>query len=258
MLVCHRCKVTVAGLADGKADGDADSVHRCPLCQGDLAGTAEPDSDVFPLIPTQPVPFKRLITFIAFGTIAVAVISVAMNIAIPFGGRTVPIGELTVPFGPAAGNALERSGGIWWSFFVIAGLGSLWLSFLVINNQWWNIPKIIFMQLIVISVLVLLWDFFTGFHKWSLNFVIPILFSCSMIALAVFAKVRKLKVEDYIIFLGIISVISIFSLLLIIFHVVTIVYPAVICFALSVISLAFLWLFEGKSLLAELQRRLHL
>jgi hypothetical protein len=245
MLECHKCKVTVAG-----------NLRHCPLCQGDLAGTAEPESDVFPVIPAQPVPFKRLITFIAFGTIAVAVISVAVNIAIPFGGRTVPIEGLTVPFG--ADNAIESSGGIWWSFFVIAGLGSLWLSFLVINNQWWNIPKIIFTQLIVISVLVLLWDFFTGFYKWSLNFVIPILFSCSMIALAVFAKVRKLKVEDYIIFLGIISVISIFSLLLIIFHVVTIVYPAVICFALSVISLAFLWLFEGKSLREELQRRLHL
>jgi hypothetical protein len=243
MLVCHKCKITVAG-----SDG---SVRRCPLCQGDLAGTAEPDSDVFPVIPTEPVPFKRLITFIAFGTIAVAVISVAVNIAIPFGGRTVP-------FGPGAANPLEESGGIWWSFFVIAGLGSLWLSFLVINNQWWNIPKIIFTQLIVLSVLVLLWDFITGFHMWSLNFVIPILFSCSMIALAVFAKVRKLKVEDYIIFLGIISVISIFSLLLIIFQVVTIVYPAVICFALSIISLAFLWLFEGKSLLEELRRRLHL
>jgi hypothetical protein len=106
--------------------------------------------------------------------------------------------------------------------------------------------------------MVLLWDFFTGFSKWSINFVIPILFSCSMIALAVFAKVRNLKVADYIIFLVIISVISIFSLLLIIFHAVSIIYPAVICFTLSIISLAFLLLFEGRSLLHELQRRMHL
>jgi hypothetical protein len=201
-------------------------------------GEAEPDTNIFPEIPLQAisnrrVSFKRLISLIAFGTIAVAVISAALNIVIP-------------------------AGGIWWSLFVIAGLGSLWLSFLVINNQWWNIPKIIFLQLLVLSVLVLLWDFFTGFYKWSLNFVIPILFSCSMTALAVFAKVRRLKVEDYIIFLGIISVISIFSLLLIMFKVVTIVYPALICFTLSLISLAFLLLFEGKSLWEELQRRMHL
>jgi hypothetical protein len=224
MLFCHNCKVRVSG-----------SPRRCPLCQGELAdlwsnGEAE---NVFPEIPIQSVPVKRLISFIAFGTIAAAVISAALNIAIP-------------------------SGGVWWSLFVIAGLGSLWLSFLVINSQWWNIPKIIFLQLLVLSAIVLIWDFFTGFYKWSLNFVIPILFSGAMLALAVFAKVRKLKVEDYIMFLGIISVISIFSLLLILFKVVTIVYPAVICFALSLISLAFLLLFEGKSLWEELQRRMHL
>ncbi|MDR1970386.1 MAG: DUF6320 domain-containing protein [Treponema sp.] len=195
--------------------------------------SGEPLADVFPVIPPLSAPFKRLVNGIALGTAAVAAVSVAIDITLP-------------------------TGGVWWSLFVIAGLGSLWLSFLVINNRWWDIPKNIFLQLFVISILVLLWDFFTGFYLWSLNFVIPILFSCSMVALAVFAKVRKLKVEDYIIFLGSISVISIFSLLLIIFQVVTIVYPALICFALSIISLAFLILFEGKSLWKELQQRMHL
>jgi hypothetical protein len=231
MLYCHKCKVKVLG-----------GPSRCPLCQGDLSGDAEPEQNIFPVIPPLPASLKRrLLTFIAFGTIAVAAISVAINIALPFGN-----------------SADANSGPVWWSLFVIAGLTSLWLSFLVINNQWWNIPKIIFLQLFVISILVLLWDFFTGFRKWSLDFVIPILFSCSMIALAVFANVRKLKVQDYIMFLGSISVISIFSLLLIIFHVVTIIYPAMICFTLSIISLAFLWLFEGKSLGEELRRRMHL
>jgi hypothetical protein len=221
MLYCNKCRVRVAG-----------SPQRCPLCQWDLSGEAEPEHNVFPVIPPVIAPYKRLITFIAFITIAVAAISVAINIAIP-------------------------TGGAWWSLFVIAGLGCLWLSFLIINKQYWDIPKNIFIQLFIISIMVLLWDFFTGFYLWSLNFVIPILFGSSMIALAVFAKVRKLKVEDYVLFLVIISVISIFSLLLIIFHVVTIVYPAVICFTISIISLASLLLFEGKSLLKELQRRMH-
>jgi hypothetical protein len=211
------------------------SLRRCPLCQGVLTGIADPEGDAFPVISPQATSqafFKRLVTFIAFGTIAVAVISVAVNIAL--------------------------FSGVWWFIFVFAGLASLWLSFLIINRQWWDIPKNIFSQLIVISIMVLLWDLFTGFYKWSLNFVIPILFSSSMVALAVYAKVRKLRVEDYVLFLGIISVISIFSLLLIIFHVVTVVYPAVICFALSIISLAFLLLFEGRPLREELRRRMHL
>jgi hypothetical protein len=222
MLYCNNCGVKVSG-----------TKRQCPLCRGDLTGASDPGGDIFPAIPPLLAPFNRLVSLIAFGTIAVAAVSVAVNIALP-------------------------TGGVWWSLFVIAGLGSLWLSFLVINNRWWDIPKNIFLQLFVISIMVLLWDFFTGFYLWSLNFVIPILFSCSMIALAAFAKVRKLNVEDYVIFLGIISVISIFSLLLIIFHVVTIVYPALICFTLSIISLAFLVIFEGKSLWEEIQQRMHI
>jgi hypothetical protein len=225
MLYCRKCKVRVRG-----------GPRRCPLCQGALAIDAEPGEDIFPAIPpAQALPrssFKRLITLIAFGTIVVASASAAVNISF--------------------------YSGVWWFLFVVAGLGSLWLSFLVINRQWWDIPKNIFLQLMVLSILAMLWDFFNGFYKWSLNFVIPILFGSSMVALAVYAKARKLRVEDYVFFLGIISVISIFSLLLIIFHVVTVVYPAVICFALSIVSLAFLLLFEGKSLKEELRRRMHL
>jgi hypothetical protein len=222
MRYCDKCKVKVSGASRG-----------CPLCRGDLTGTADPSEEVFPVIPPLSSPSKWLVNVIAFGTIAVAAVSVAVDIALP-------------------------TGGVWWSLFVIAGLGSLWLSFLVTNSQRRDIPKNIFLQLFVISIMVLLWDYFTGFYLWSLNFVIPILFSCSMIALSVYAKVRKLNVEDYVMFLGIISVISIFSLLLIIFHVVTIVYPALICFVLSIISLAFLILFEGKSLWEEIRQRMHI
>jgi hypothetical protein len=201
---------------------------------GELSGERDKENDVFPAIPPVLQPFRRLITFIGFVTIVVAVISVAVNIAI------------------------APDGGIWWSLFVIAGLGSLWLAFWIGSSRWWDIPKNIFLQLMVVSCMEIVWDFFTGFHKWSLNFVIPIMFSCSMIALAMLAKIRKLRPGDYIMFLAIISVLSIFSLLLIIFNVVTVLYPALICFSVSIISIAYIMLFEGRSLLKELKRRTHI
>jgi hypothetical protein len=222
MRYCHKCKVKVLG-----------SPHHCPLCGRDLDGPAEPERDAYPVIPPPRPASKGLVPFFAFGTIIVAVLSAAVNIAF-------------------------FSAGIWWFIFVLAGLGSLWLSFLALNTQWWNIPRTIFIELLLISVLVLGWDFFNGFYKWSLNFVIPILFSCAMVVMTVFAKVRKLPVQDYIIFLGLISVVSIFALLLIIFQVVTPVVPAMVCFAVSLISLAFLFLFDGASLREELRRRMHL
>jgi hypothetical protein len=222
MLFCHKCKVKILG-----------SPRRCPLCHGPLSGEAEPDENVFPVLPPQRTFFKRLVAIFAFGTIAVAVVLAAVNIAVSTDSN-------------------------WWFPFILAGFASLWISFLSMRKEWRNIPKTIFLQLLLVSVLVLLWDLFTGFHKWSLDYVIPILFSVSMIAITVFAKARKLKVEDYILFLVFISVVSVFALLFIIFHVVSTVYPAMICFSLSIISLAFLLLFEGRSLRAELQRRMHM
>jgi hypothetical protein len=222
MMYCNKCKVSVQG-----------SPRRCPLCHGVLTGEAEPAEDVFPEIPPERTFFRRLVAILAFSSIAAAVVVAGINIALSLDG-------------------------VWWFPFIIAGLGSLWISFLIMIKQWRNIPKTIFRQLLVSSTMVLLWDIFTGFHKWSLNFVIPFLFSGSMIFLSIFAKVRRLKGEDYILFLGFISVVSIFSLLFIIFHVVTTVYPVMICFSLSIISLAFLLLFEGRPLRAELQRRMHM
>ncbi|QQO09061.1 DUF6320 domain-containing protein [Breznakiella homolactica] len=220
MLYCKKCNIRAAG-----------TPKNCPLCQGDLAGTPDESGNVFPVIPPVVSPYRTLINLIAFGTVIAAAASIAVNISVPFGG--------------------------WWSLFVVAGLGSLWLSFLLIN-KWKNIPKNIFKQVIFISVLALAWDFFTGFNGWSLNFVLPILFSFAMVALAVYAKIMKLGVEDYTLYLLIISVMGVFSLLLILFDVVTIVYPAAVCFALSVISIGSILLFEGKALWKELQRRLHL
>jgi hypothetical protein len=225
MLYCHQCDVTI------KSD-----FKRCPLCAGALSGSLDPGDDVFPVIPsllTTLKPFKRLIRFIAFGTIVAASLSVAVDIALHSG--------------PDLG----------WSVFVVAGLASLWLSFGIANKRWWNIPKNIILQLIVLSVMEIIWDYFTGFHRWSLNYVIPIMFSASIVALSIFAKIRKLHPGDYLLILFIINILSLCSLLLIIFHLVTVIYPVLICFTFSVISAARIILFEGKSLWEELTRRTH-
>jgi hypothetical protein len=222
MLFCHQCKVAIKGV-----------FKRCPLCSGELSGSIDPRDDAFPVIPSALKPFKRFIKFMGFGTIVVAVVSVAVDMAVNSGAD------------------------LGWSLFVIAGLASLWLSFWIAKKRWWNIPKNIFLQLVVISAMEIAWDFFTGFHKWSFNYVIPIMFSCSIIALSVFAQIRKLRPGDYMLILFIINIVSICSLLLIVFNLVTVIYPALICFTLSVISAARIIVFEGRSLLEELKRRMH-
>jgi hypothetical protein len=223
MLFCNQCKITVKG-----------GFKYCPLCQGELQGTADANDDAFPVIPQIIKPFKRIVRFSLFLTIVVSVISVAIDLA------------------------LQSSTRLGWSLFIIAGLASLWMSFGIANRRWWNIPKIIIWLLIFTSVLEVVWDYLTGFYKWSFTFVIPIMFSASIVALSVFAIIRKLQPGDYLFILFIISIVSICSLFLIIFNLVSVIYPALICFVFSVISASRLIIFERKSLLKEFKWRMHL
>ncbi|GMO40209.1 MAG: hypothetical protein Ta2B_20060 [Termitinemataceae bacterium] len=222
MLYCHQCKVNIKGVFTS-----------CPLCAGELSGIADTDDDVFPVISSSIKPHRQYLKFVCFGAIVAAVVSVAVDMSV---------------------SASSKLG---WSLFVIAGFASLAVSFFVANKRWWNIPKIIFLLLLLTSVLEIAWDYWTGFHKWSLDYVIPIMFSASIVALSVYAHIRKLRPGDYMLILFITNIISVCALFLIIFQLVTVVYPALVCFVFSVTSTARVILFDGKLLREELKRRTH-
>lgn len=221
MLRCKKCKVELPG-----------SPRYCPLCQGSLSGTPAPGENVYPDIPPVEAPSRRVLSIIIFATIAAAAICVAVNLSVPYGG--------------------------WWSLFVLAGIGSFWLSFLVADRKLCNIPKHILRQAVIFSLLALLWDIFTGFRRWSVEFVIPILWTCAMAAQAIMAKIMKLRSEDYIIYLVFDSLVGLLSLILILIGVLHVIIPWAACFACSVIMIAGLIFFEGKTLWSEIHRRMHL
>jgi len=79
-----------------------------------------------------------------------------------------------------------------------------------------------------------------------------------MIEMFIVASIKKLKIEDYIIYLIIDILFGIVPLILLLLDVVKIVYPSLICVVGSVISLTILIIFEGKALKAEIVRRIHL
>lgn len=216
---CERCGVTVRG-----------DFVTCPLCQQELQG--EPIEGVFPKISPQKLRLRKIISFAAFVSIVALVICVLLNVALPSYG--------------------------WWSLFVAAGMASLWLSLGVLIQKRDNVLKAIIWQVALIAALAFIWDLSTGFRGWSVDFVIPILFTAAMAAMAIFSQAAKLSIEDYLIYLVINSVLGILCVLLIVFDVVKIALPALICVACSVISLAALSIFEGKALREELKRRLHL
>ncbi len=222
MLRCEHCKVDLPG-----------EQTRCPLCQNKPAGIPDSSGSRFPHLPqSRPTTVGRILAWGAFGSVCAVAICITINLIMPAGG--------------------------WWSLFVVAGIASLWIDFAIVLKKRKNLPKNILWQVAVVSLIGFLWDRSTGFNGWSLDYVLPILCFCAMIAMTIVAKVRRLDTQDYILYLVIDCVLGIVCFILILTGIVHVVFPSAISFGSSIIFLAFLLFFEGKALWAEIQRRLHL
>ena len=116
MRSCGKCKISVAG-----------ALRRCPLCQGDLTGEPERDNP-FPWL-SYSRRYSFFLRMVAFAGVVAAAVCIAINLSLPSGG--------------------------WWSMFVVAGLGSLWLTLWFVAKKRTNIPKTILWQVAVISLLAL-------------------------------------------------------------------------------------------------------
>lgn len=220
MRTCETCGVRVLGTAE-----------RCPLCQCPLTGTGDPHEDVYPVIPLSGKPRRTLIRVFALVTVVLAVLCGAVYLCWPW----LRVAALST----------------------VGGLASGWLTVGLALRK--TAPlKAVFRQVCVLSLLVLIWDWATGFLGWSLDYVLPILYTCTLVTMAVLALSLRLRASDYLLYLGMNILLGLIPLGLLLGGVLKVPYPAVICAAVSLIILAALVLFQGRSLGQELHRRLHL
>lgn len=220
MKYCDKCKLSIRGGGE-----------RCPLCQGILEGSAE-EKAVFPVIPLPNRIGLFVIRILIFLSVAAAVSCTVINLV------------LTPQYH--------------WFWFVISGLACLWLEAAVILRKYHDVPKTILWQVIVISLLAVVWDLGTGWHRWSVEFVMPVLCCCAMAGMAIVAKFLKVRAEDFILYLMLDALFALISLALLVSGIVEAMAPSFLCIAGAVISLAALILFQGETMWAEIRKRLHL
>ena len=80
----------------------------------------------------------------------------------------------------------------------------------------------------------------------------------AMIMIYVIAKIMKLSIRDYITYALIDGLFGIIPLLFMVFGWTKFVYPSIICVALSIIFLSALFIFHGKAIRDELNKRMHI
>ncbi len=221
MKYCEKCKVTIT-----------DKKTHCPLCQRVLSGNDENQIDTFPFVSTIYKQYSFLFKLIMFISISCGVITVAINIMLPQKG--------------------------WWSLFVVGGIMCLWISIYTIIHKRTNPLKTIMYQLMLVSILSVIWDVFTKWHGWSLDYVIPIICVSAMLAMGIISKIMKVQIDDYIIYLIINSFFGIIPIVFLLTGLLNVLYPTLICIVASIISFTALLIFEGESMKMELKKRLHL
>ena len=218
---CEHCKLSLKG-----------NYTICPLCGGIIQEPGNQEEEVFPLIPTIYQEFNLFIRIIILISVAIVVISFAVNILFTKESR--------------------------WSFLVAAGIICMWISLFFIIRKKDNIPKTIIWQVGVISTLSLLWDYSMGWIGWSIEYVIPSICVGAMIVMAIAAKILKIGVRDLIIYMLVDGIFGFIPIIFLLFGNLNVRFPSVICVAFSAIHLSALIIFEGDNIKVELNKRMHI
>lgn len=220
MKTCNKCNVNIVGLRNS-----------CPLCQNELNLINNYQEKLFPTISTNKNKYNLILKIVAFISIVTSIVSIFLNIILPTD--------------------------IWWSIYILTTLACAWISLTIAITKHKKILKYLLYQSIIIILFAVFLDSFMGWRGWSLTFVLPIMFTLSMVVMYTLSKVLNLQTGDYIIYLLLDALFGIIPVIFIGTKSVTTDFPSLLCIITSLVSLSALIVFEGANMFNELKRRLH-
>lgn len=144
-----------------------------------------------------------------------------------------------------------------WSAFVAGGALSMWITLAVGFFKRHNLLKNGLWQMILIPTVCILWDYCTGWHAWSIDFVMPCVYLVVQISMVIITRIQKLPVESYMIYYIMAGLLGLIPMILLLFHTADFVLFPVLCGGISFLWLIALLMFKGKDFLVELYKKLH-
>ena len=145
-----------------------------------------------------------------------------------------------------------------WFWFAGAGCACAWLVVMVAYYKRRNILKNEMWQLLLISVIAILWDRFTGWKGWSVDFVIPFGILAVQFSVPVIAKINRLEREEYLFYLVQAGIAGLIPMILVWTGIVQFAVPSVICAGISFLTLAALFIFCKKDTMREFHKKLRM
>ena len=145
-----------------------------------------------------------------------------------------------------------------WFWFAAAGCFCGWLVVFVAYAKRRNILKNEAWQLLIITILCVLWDHFTGWRGWSLDFVFPFGSLAVLGSVPVIARVNHLESEEYLYYFMQAAMIGCVPLILLWTGLVHYKIPSVVCVGISFLVLAGLFIFQKKNMTREFHKKLRM
>ncbi len=209
----------------------------CPLCQNRLSGPD--DAPWWPKITPRVRRFGMLFKIVAFLLLAANVVAGAIDFLL--------VEE------PHRHESLLM---LVWVIAILLVLRSL-------LRRRYNGPRQVFQLLLLVSALLIFTDWFHGYTGYSVDLVIPILCSVTLVCNFIFAFWRSRFTQNALVYMLLNIGIGVLPYLLLLFQVGTgrvdaRSMPWVICLIISVITCLGLIIFQGRALRSELEKRLHM
>lgn len=194
----------------------------CPLCQGRLKEVEGDDNPSFPILEKRKISNITFLKMCTFLFIASEIIFGAINI--------MTKGEFSF-IGP-----------------VMLGLFVGWIDVIATMYLRNNLIKVITFEVVVAIVVDLYIDIKTGFHGWSVNWMIPMTLIGLAIATNIIAWVLKLRLDEYILYIVLDFVMALVQIIFIRNGMNTFPWPAVASIITYMILIAALVIFRFRDL----------
>jgi hypothetical protein len=221
MQYCPNCRMHIAG-----------DKRCCPLCGGDLEGTGDPQSEVFPQLTPNRSLSRRVLRMLTVMGVGVTAVCVLINLMV--------------------GTA------VWWSLFVAGGVACGILTAAIGITYRKDIPQNIAWETALVILLGILWDVATGWLGWSLDFVFPCVCAAGLFMEIVLWLIIKMPVYKVTGAMGGLGLIGLVPGVLALLGQVRIVLPSVLCTGFSLLFLAGLLLSHRRTAWGEFCRRFHM
>ena len=144
-----------------------------------------------------------------------------------------------------------------WSVLVSGWIiASLWLIFRVIKTHK-SVPKIIFISMLTLSVMMFFTGWYGGFRDVSINYVIPIFCCVTLVLNFIFSFIDAGFTRNALVYLLLNIGVGVVPYIALFIHRGSAPVAWKVALLISVITFIGLAVFKGKTMISEIHRRLH-